>query len=75
MTLATHLATFEGWAVVSPPNPRSKRRYIDHSSVSYQRKSSIAAHCQWMNGDPKENWARQRKKGWTVERVRMEVAS
>lgn len=53
------------WAVISPPNHRSKRRYVDHSSLSYTRKGAIERHV----GPYNILWAEQRKKGWTVERI------
>lgn len=69
------VTTFEGWAAVTPPNTRSGRRYIDPFSVAYTRKGAITMHCQDYPGDERGVWLKQRKRGWTVERVRIEVQS
>lgn len=62
------------WAVVSPPNPRSKRRYVDYSSISFTRKGSIEKHGENFQGDWRDFWASQRRKGWTAERVTISAA-
>lgn len=71
----TDIASATYWAIVSPPNYRSKRRYIDYSSLSYTRKGAIAKHCDHTYLTAAAFWAMQRKKGWTAERVQVSSVS
>lgn len=59
------MSTTTAWAAVSPPNRRSKQRYIYVWGVRTTKRGAREA---FINGTNKP-WSYYRKQGWTIERV------
>ena len=62
------------WAAISPPNKRGQR-WINYAFISYTKREVRAMMVRgYREGSEYTEWAYWRKKGWTVERVLIQIA-
>lgn len=62
------------WAAISPPNRRGER-WINYTCMSHTKREVRAMMVRdYREGSDYSKWGYWRKKGWTIERVTIQIA-